>query len=192
MLMLQKNIKQYRKGLSKLLFLKVWVGYDVQVKCGGCMPRNQLCSSLLWALGCQIKCRNSFKKGFRRWRHTPRTWEIVPALTDIKPSELLRSRKALTHGELQAFGDTELLAAAQLIMPSHPLKAIVLWNRNRYPMCCYKLSQGVTTLYHPQSEEQRDVSAAPGAVGFPSARGNVQVGSVALVDPAIRSKGGSS
>lgn len=59
-------------------------------------------------------------------------------------------------------------------------------------MCSYKLSQGVMTLYHPQSKEQRDVSAALGAVGFPSAQGNVQVGSTALVDPAIRSKGGSS
>lgn len=50
----------------------------------------------------------------------------MPALTDTKPSELLRRRKALTHGELQPFGDTELLAAAQLIMSSHPLKVIVL------------------------------------------------------------------
>lgn len=48
----------------------------------------------------------------------------MPALTDTKPSEVLRGSKALTHGESQAAGDTEPLAAAQLIMPSHPLKAI--------------------------------------------------------------------
>lgn len=67
----------------------------------------------------------------------------MPALTDTKPCEVLRGSKALTHGEPRAAGDTELLAAAQLIMPSHPLKAIVLWNRNQYPTHCYELSPGL-------------------------------------------------
>lgn len=66
----------------------------------------------------------------------------MPALRDTKPSEVLRGSKALTHGESQAAGDTELLAAAQLIMPSHPLKAIVLWGRNQYPTHCYELGPG--------------------------------------------------
>lgn len=96
------------------------------------MPPN-LCSSLLWALGCQIKCRNSFKKGSEDVGAPQEAETLCLLLQTQKPSEVLRGSRALTHGESRAAGDTELLAAAQLIMPSHPLKAIVPWNRNQYP-----------------------------------------------------------
>lgn len=103
----------------------------------------------------------------------------MPALTDTKPSEVLRGSKALTHGESQAAGDTELLAAAQLIMPSHPLKAIVLWNRNQYPTHCYELSLGAGTLDHWESKERERWG-----------QGNTQGASTALPNPEIWSEKG--
>lgn len=64
MLMLQKNINQYCRGLSKRLLLRVYERAMMsKLNVGGCMPTNQLGSSLLGDLGCQMKCRNSFKKG---------------------------------------------------------------------------------------------------------------------------------
>lgn len=78
---------------------------------------------------------------------------MVPALRGTKPSELLRSRKALTR---LAPNDTELLAAAQLILHSHPLKALSFWETETDTPHSDKLSQGVVTLCHRQSEERRD------------------------------------
>lgn len=108
---------------------------------------------------------------------------MVPALRDTKPSELLRSRKALTH---TIPNDTELLAAAQLVLPSHPLKALSFWETETDTPHSDKLSQGVMTLCHGQSEERRDMSTGIPQVPISLDARNVEVGSAALVDAGFQ------
>lgn len=80
----------------------------------------------------------------------------------------------------------ELLAAAQLVLPSHPLKALSFWETETDTPHSDKLSQGVMTLCHGQSEERRDTSTGIPQVPISLDARNVEVGSAALVDAGFQ------